>query len=257
MDVHAIATGFVTARRLAQGLTTYPGELPTDLDTAYQIQDTAMELRGGDVAGWKAGLIAPALRSPGGDERLVGPIWADTVHVAADGLEMAVHGEGFAAVEGEFLIRIDADLAPRSWTADEAADLPHTVHAGIEIASSPYAEINDHGPAVTASDFGNNQGIVIGAELNRAGLNAQHVRTEIDGVVVGEATGAAIPGGIHTSLAQTLTILGRRGRWAAAGSWFATGAVTGVHRAHVGQTASVTFTGLPPMTVKLVASVGA
>lgn len=257
MDVHAIATAFVTARRLGQGLSTYPGELPTDLDTAYRTQDAAMELRGGDVAGWKAGLIAPALRTPGGDERLVGPIWSDTIMAAAHDLTVAVHGEGFAAVEGEFLVRIGVDVPPGDWAAEEVAALPHSVHAGIEIASSPYAEINDHGPAVTASDFGNNQAIIVGDELTGADLAAQLVRTEIDGVVVGQATGAAIPGGILTSVAQTLTILGRRGRWVVAGSWFATGAVTGVHRAHVGQTASVAFAGLAPMTVTLVASVGA
>ena len=36
---------------------------------------------------------------------------------------------------------------------------------GIEIASSPLVNINDYGPAVVASDFGNNAGLLLGAEI--------------------------------------------------------------------------------------------
>ncbi len=45
---------------------------------------------------------------------------------------------------------------------------------GIEIASSPLQNINDYGPAVVASDFGNNAGLLLGAEV--AGLAGTHSR---------------------------------------------------------------------------------
>ena len=265
MDSVDIAGAFVTARREATALTDYPGPLPNDLDQAYRIQEAAIGLSedaGRRIAGWKAGLIAPDLRVPGGDERLVGPIWADTVRSVSgdstspelvEGPTMPVYEHGFAAAEAEFVVRLEVDVVPGTWDADDAAALPHTVLAGIEIASSPLVAINDLGPAVTASDFGNNHGLIVGDPIPVGSdeLAGVEVRTEIDGAVVGEATGAAIPGGIHTSLAQTLPILGRRGRTVAAGSLIATGAVTGVHRARVGQRVAVTFAGVPVLRCRL------
>jgi 2-keto-4-pentenoate hydratase len=255
MDATRVARDLVGARRSAVGLATYPGPMPETLEVAYAIQDQAIAEWPDTVAGWKAGLIAPARRTPGGDERLVGPIWSSTVQTAdAEGTEIAmpVYADGFAAVEAEFVIRLDAPVAAGSWTAASVAGLPYAILAGIEIASSPFGEINDHGPAVTASDFGNNAGLIVGAPI-RPGtdLETLTVRTELDGRTIGNATGAAIPGGVLTSLAQTLTILGRRGRSVPAGALFATGAVTGVHPAEVGQTAEISFGDLPAMRCRL------
>ncbi|SDR92614.1 2-keto-4-pentenoate hydratase [Microlunatus soli] len=260
MDITLPARAFVEARRSAAGLPDYPGPLPVDLEQAYAIQDAAITLwldekapgEGSNVdgpAGWKAGLIAPDRRTPGGDERLIGPIWADSVAPSgADPVSMPVYADGFAAVEAEFVIRLDAAAEPATWTADDAAALPQTIFAGIEIASSPLKTINDLGPAVTASDFGNNAGLVIGPEIPAGTEPATiAVSTEIDGRRVGDATGAAVPGGIHTSLAQTLTILGRRGRSVPGGTYFATGAVTGVHVAAAGQSAVIRFGDLPEL----------
>ena len=47
----------------------------------------------------------------------------------------------------------------------EAADLIGAVHAGIEVASSPLGRINELGPIAVISDFGNNNGLVIGPEI--------------------------------------------------------------------------------------------
>ncbi|HEY9293557.1 MAG TPA: hypothetical protein VIP98_19950 [Microlunatus sp.] len=255
MNATQLAQSLVDARRSATGLAEYPGPMPTDLDQAYAIQDAAMSDWPDNVVGWKAGLIAPVLRVPGGDERLIGPIWSRSVRQLTDSaeLEMPVYADGFAAVEAEFVVRLDAPAPAAAWSWEAVAELPHSVFAGIEIASSPFVEINDHGPAVTASDFGNNAGLVVGAQLPAAVDLAQvTVRTELDGDEIGLATGAAIPGGVLTSLAQTLSILGRRGRSVPAGTWFATGAVTGVHPAKVGQSAVINFGDLPALRCRLV-----
>lgn len=254
MDTTLPARAFVEARRSAASLPDYPGPAPVDLDQAYAIQDAAIALwldqqssDGGSgaagPAGWKAGLIAPERRTAGGDVRLIGPIWADAVRPAGVDPElMPVYADGFAAVEAEFVIRVDTAVEPANWTADDAAALAHTIFAGVEIASSPLPTINDLGPAVTASDFGNNAGLLVGAEIPAdTDLTAMPVSTEIDGRPIGNATGAAIPGGVFTSLAQTLTILGRRGRSVPAGTFFATGAITGVHPAAAGQSAVIRF----------------
>lgn len=218
------------------------------------MQDAAIALWNEEPAGWKAGLIAPERRRPGGDERLVGPIWRDAIRPAGpDEIEMPVFAGGFAAVEAEFVVRLDTDVEPGTWSAAEAAELPQTIFAGIEIASSPFAKINDLGPAVTASDFGNNGGLVVGPELPADTDPASiSVRTEIDGEPVGEGSAGSVPGGLAGALAQTLTILGRRHRSVAAGSYIATGATTGVHTCQVGASAVIIFAGSDPLRCRLV-----
>jgi 2-keto-4-pentenoate hydratase len=257
VDVSTVAEAFVSARRTGAALDRYPGdELPADLEQAYAIQDAAIKRWGSEPAGWKAGLIAPDRRQPGGDERLVGPIWAPSVRWASEAeVAMPVFDGGFAAIEAEFVVRLDAPAPSGNWTADEVAALPHTIFAGIEIASSPLPMINDLGPAVTASDFGNNAGLVVGTELP-AGTDPEMimVRSDIDDVTVGEGSGRSIPGGVFTSVAQTLTILGRRGRSVPAGTLFATGAATGVHAAGIGASAVINFGDLPPLRCRLVAA---
>ena len=69
------------------------------------------------------------------------------------------------------------------------------VRLGIEIASSPYPRINADGPAVTASDFGNNFGLVLGprvANWRATDLSAIEVSSEIDGRIVGAGTAASM-----------------------------------------------------------------
>ena len=79
------------------------------------------------------------------------------------------------------------------------------------------------------------------------------VRTTINGRGVAAADGGVIPGGVPTSLAQTLTILGRRGYVVPPGTFFATGAVTGVHQATAGSSAEISFGDLDPLRCRLVA----
>lgn len=254
MDLSAVAEAFVAARRAGRALDRYPGgDLPADLAEAYAVQDRAIGLWGAEPAGWKAGLIALDRREPGGDQRLVGPIWGPTIrHAGRDEIEMPVFADGFAAVEAEFVVRLDAPAPIQEWTPDDVAALPYTIFAGIEIASSPLPMINDLGPAVTASDFGNNAGLVIGPRMPAGrNLDSIMVRTSLDGQQVGQATGSSIPGGVITSVAQTLTILGRRGRTVPAGAVLATGAVTGVHVAGIGSTAVISFDDLEPLRCRL------
>ncbi|MBO0811994.1 MAG: hypothetical protein J2P23_08090 [Microlunatus sp.] len=255
MDVSSVADAFVTARRTGEVLDHYPGGvLPADLTEAYAVQDAAIARWGAEPAGWKAGLIAPDRREPGGDERLVGPIWAPSIRRAGEAeVTLPVITGGFAAIEAEFVVRLDAPAEPRTWTSSDVAAQAYTIFAGIEIAGSPLPMINDLGPAVTASDFGNNAGLVIGAALPAdADPNVIMVRTELDGRLAGEASGSAIPGGLFTSVAQTLTILGWRGYSVPAGTFFATGAVTGVHAAGVGTRAVISFGDLAPLRCRLV-----
>ncbi|UZW57728.1 2-keto-4-pentenoate hydratase [Sphingobium sp. JS3065] len=246
-QTEAVARAFVTARRAARVLETYPGERPTDMDMAYAIQDRAIAIDGRPVTGWKVGRINPPLDARLGSNRLAGPIFANTVVDATVNPDpaMPVFVGGFAAAEAELLLHV----AP-GWDGAVPVDdagtraLLDDVRLGMEIASSPYPGINADGPAVTASDFGNNAGLVIGAALEgwqAIDLCAILVRTQIDGATIGEATAATMLDGPYGAVRFLLANLAGRGIDASAGLWVSTGAITGVHPVLPGQAVRAVF----------------
>ncbi|GAM96573.1 2-keto-4-pentenoate hydratase [alpha proteobacterium U9-1i] len=242
-----MAARFVEARRMARPLPNYPGEMPADLATAYTVQDAAIDQWDDRVAGWKIGLIAAPLRVRFGAERIAGPIFRRQLIVAnGEPVDLPVIAGGFAAVEAEFVLRIgkDAPANKFEWTADEAAEFADACYAGVELAGSPFAGINDHGPAVTASDFGNNAGLVLGAPImdwRDGAWDACAVASFIDGAPVGNGGAASIPGGPVAGLAFMLGNGARRGRPLLRGQLISTGATTGVHPIRAGQAARCDF----------------
>jgi 2-keto-4-pentenoate hydratase len=244
----AIARTFVEARRKAAALKDYPGAMPGDLAIAYAIQDAAIALWGDDVAGWKIGMVPAELRAALGVDRIAGPIFQRQVIVAAadDVVDLPVVRGGFAAVEAEFVLKVgrDQDGEKRAWSAKEAADMIGAVHIGVELAGSPFAGINDHGPAVTASDFGNNAGLVVGGEVKNwraIDWTRAAAQTSIDDASVGEGNAAMLPGGPLQALAFLLTHCAERGRSLRKGQLVSSGAVTGVHRIEAGPSAELAF----------------
>ena len=260
IDTDRIAGRFLAARRAAAGLDSYPGDLPATLDEAYAIQDAAIASWGRPVIGWKVGRVLPPLSERFGTDRLGGPIFART-DSAADGapVEMPIFAEGFAAGESEFLLRIGAAPQPgkTDFTLDEAADLIGAVHVGIEIASSPLGAINDLGPIAVISDFGNNNGLVVGAEITdwrSSGFEEWQVTTLIDGQEVGTGKASAFPDGAIGAARFLFELMARRGIALPPGQWISSGAVTGVHRAHPGQSVEARFNEHLSVACKLVAA---
>lgn len=244
----AIARSFVEARRRATPLTEYPGPMPGDLAAAYLIQETAISLWDDVIAGWKIGMAPIELRATLGVDRIAGPIFQRQVmRVAADEVvDLPVVVGGFAAVEAEFVLEIGRNQGAgrRAWSAAESAEMIGAVHIGVELAGSPFAGINDHGPAVTASDFGNNAGLVVGPEVKdwRAiDWTYAAAQTSIDEQTVGEGNAAMLPGGPLQALAFLLTHCAERGRPLRKGQLISSGAVTGVHRIEAGQLAAISF----------------
>jgi len=247
-ELDAIAEAFVSARKEMRSLPEYPGTVPTSIGDAYAIQDRALTLAEGEVAGWKVGRIGPPLDAQLGTNRLAGPIFADSVHDAGtgEGPAMPVFADGFAAAEAEFLLRIGRapDSAKTSYTMDEAADLIDAVHIGLEIASSPFPGINALGPLVTISDFGNNYGLVIGDAIpdwRDAGFIDWPVTLTIDGVEAGAATARAMLDGPVGAARFLFEALAARGIALKAGQWVSSGAVTGVHEVKPGARVVATF----------------
>lgn len=247
VSIQDIAQAFVTARRDGHALPDYPGAIPPDLVTAYRVQDAALRLASGTVAGWKVGRINPPID---GIDRLSGPIFADTVFAARDDgdLAMPIFADGFGAAEAEFLIRIGTAPDPDKthFTMDEARDLIDAVHVGIEIASSPFPGINSHGATVTISDFGNNYGLVVGeaiADWRDVDLNQWPITLDINDTPVGAATAATMLDGPIGAARFLFEHMAARGIRLAAGQWISSGAVTGVHPVAVGDRVVATFDG--------------
>jgi len=250
-DAKNVAAEFVRARRAAGAFESYPGATPPDLDAAYRCQDEAISLWGDTIAGWKVGWISEPLSRQYGSQRLVGPIFSRTLMRVngSEQVEAPMFARGFAAIEAEFVFRLAKDAPPDivDWTAETARRFVGGMFVGIEIASSPLQNINDYGPAVVASDFGNNAGLLLGAEVPdwpSRSLELLHCTTRIDGTVVGQGTAAAVSGGPLAALAFALRCNARRGRPLRAGDYITTGATTGVHPISAGQTAEVAFAGI-------------
>lgn len=246
-DAAVIADRFLAARRAAAGLTAYPGDMPSSLDEAYAIQDAAIAAWNRPVIGWKVGRVPPPLVRQFGTDRLAGPIFASRV-AQSDGhdVEMPVFDKGFAAAEAEFLLRIGRAPNPAQtrFTLEGASELIDAVHVGIEVASSPLRAINDLGPVAVVSDFGNNNGLVVGASIpdwRSSGFEQWTVTTLIDGAEVGTGRASAFPDGALGSARFLFESMARRGIRLEPGQWISSGAVTGVHDARPGQAIEARF----------------
>ncbi|WP_340689097.1 2-keto-4-pentenoate hydratase [Sphingomonas donggukensis] len=254
-----IARSFVEARRDGRGLAAYPGTAPRTLAESYRIQDAAIALDGDSVGGWKLGRIHPPLDDSLGANRLAGPIFARSIVTpGTDEAEMRVFADGFAAAEAEFLLRIGTapDATRTDYTIAEVREMIDAVHAGIEIASSPYPSINADGPTVTASDFGNNNGLVVGEAIygwRDTDLNLWPLELLINGAVIGTGKARDMLDGPFGAAAFLFNHAATRGLTLRAGQWISSGAVTGVHPVAVGDRVEARFDGKYPVRAEIAA----
>lgn len=254
----AIARAFVNARKARTCLSDYPGSKPDTLAEAYAIQDAALALWDVPVVGWKVGRINAPLDRRLGSNRLAGPVIGDAILDTAQGeATMQVVAGGFAAGEAEFMIRLGAAAGSGgALPVDDAGtiDWIDAVRIGIEIAASPYPNINADGPCVTISDHGNNWGLVFGAEVPRerwTNLAAIEITSAMEGHEVGKANAGAMLDGPLGAVRFLLGNLAYRGIEPQPGWWISTGAVTGVHEIAPGQTFRAAFEGLGEVACRI------
>ncbi len=246
-----IATEFVSARLSARALREYPGALPGSLDAAYARQDAAIRLWPDALIGWKVGRIPDAWLSRMGEDRLMGPVFTRqlrTLH-AGESAELRVIGGGFAAVEAEyvFVLGTDAEPARVDYDIESAAVLVAELRVGIELAGSPLSTINELGPAVVVSDFGNNAGVFLGPAISdwrERDWSSLTCSTWVDGALAGRGGALNLPGGPLAALAFALNRGARRGLPLKAGMIVSTGAATGIHDILAGQRARLIFDGI-------------
>lgn len=254
-DTQHIAEAFTTARAAGRSLDSYPGTPPATLDVAYQIQAAAIARWPDAVKGWKVARVNPAFAAQFPEERLIGPAFASNVHHVEQGgvAHCPVFEGGFAAVEAEVVIVVAADspAGKSDWTADTVAPLVKSMHIGVEVASSPLADLNDIGPGAVISDFGNNWGVVVGPEIaNWRELDTIAVETLIDGQSVGTGKVAIKPGPLG-ALAFTLNKRAQQGEILRAGDVISTGMITGVHDIRIGQQSRHVFASVGEVRVHI------
>ena len=244
----AISCALTSARESAEPLSDFPGAVPESMQQAYAIQSASIARWPDTVAGWKVGMLSAEDQGRHSTQRLAGPIFRSQIHDVASGSHatMPIFVGGFAAIEAEFIFKLAETIMPneRAWSDDELARLIQGLHIGAEIASSPMAEVNNLGPTVVASDFGNNAGLLVGPaipdwqSLPPADLPA---RVVVDGSVVGEASAAAIPGGPMGALQFVVGLAASRDLELPAGTLISTGACTGIHDIEVTSNSRVEF----------------
>lgn len=244
-DLDSIAQRLFAARSGETELGRYPGVMPQTMAEAYAIQDRVIALEGRAVGGWKVGRIAPHLVDQYGDNRLTGPIFADEIIDASNGdvPDMPVYVPGFAAAEAEILLCF-GEMDARDYDIYSVRDIITDVRAGIEIASSPLVEINRHGPAVTASEKGNNKGLVLGPRIpdwRNVDLVRMPVELSIENGPAHIATMETMLDGPFGSALFLIRTLRKRGIAISPGTWVSAGAITGIHEILPGQRADALF----------------
>lgn len=237
-----IARAFVTARAKAQPMAAYPGPHPATLDAAYAIQAEAIALWGAPILGWKVGRIPRDLIGQLGTDRLAGPIFKVSSPWSTALPELPVFEGGFAAVEPEFMLRVGRLPTDSAITNAEAQACIDEIRVGLEVASSPFTEINDHGPMVTISDFGANHGIYLGPIVPMdSDFQDWAVSTAIDGLIVGKARARDMLDGPFGAARFLFEIAATGASGLKAGDWISSGAVSGVHRVTPGAKVEIRF----------------
>ncbi|MEO9463770.1 MAG: fumarylacetoacetate hydrolase family protein [Marinomonas sp.] len=247
--VFEVAQAFVEARRNGAILSEFPGQRPQSLTEAYHVQNAAIKIWNRQVGGWKVGRIPEPAATRYEKDRLAGPIFTDLIKSeSADLAHFPIFHGGFAAAEAEFALRLgEGCVGTIPATNEEAAEMVDAICIAVEIASSPYARINEDGPLVTVSDHGNNNGLLLGqavAQGNWSELDSIEVAMNVDGKKVGSATTATMLDGPFGAVRFLLENLAERGIAAEPGSWISSGAITGVHPVMLGSRVVASFEGL-------------
>jgi len=247
-ELDAISGRLVAARKNAEALAEFPGQLPESLEDAYAVQAASIARWPDEVAGWKVASIPASFRERLAAERLAGPVFESLIFKIESGASktMPIYSGGFGAVEAEFVLQLATTIEPieRDYSDEELIELVSAVHIGAEIASSPMAMVNELGPCSVVSDFGNNAGILVGPSVpdwSTLPLESLTAAVEVDGVVVGSANAKAIEGGLLHALRCLISICENRGIVLKKGMYVSSGAVTGVHDVHAESKAKIDF----------------
>ena len=189
---------------------------PLTLDDGYRAQAQLPAAMGDSVIGYKlAATAATGQRHIGVDGPVVGRLLAS--RVADDGASLAMQGNRMLVAECEFVFKLASDLPPREapYTRDEVMAAVASLHPGLEMPDSRFADFASAGAAQLAADNACTHWMVIGA-ATRANWRdvdlAEHPTClHINGAVVTRGHGKDVlgdPRNALTWLANQFAILG-------------------------------------------------
>ncbi len=232
--LQGISQKLMAARRKATGLSGFPGVLPETFGEAYAVQHMSRKQWSDKAVGWKVGGVPAAFIERFGETRLTGPIFANSVVKAEQGkvAEMPVFDGGFSAIEPEFIIELGNNRAD------------DRMYIGAEIAGSSIPAINDVGPIAVICDFGNNNGMLLGPEIDdwqSTTPDTLVVETHIDNALIATRTLEDLRIDPKAAVAFLLDHAEKHGIDMPAGTFVSTGAITGVHEAKIGAQSHLDF----------------
>ena len=232
-------------------------DAPVSRVDAYTVQDRMAELIGSQVSGWKVGAAVKAVQFfEGHDGPLPGRVFAERTF-QTDGVVLAKDING-AKAECEFAFVLN-DALPEGMgllTADDIID-KITFHPAIELAATRFAP-GTGGRATTTFDGVADKGTGSAAVLGEAVLGWRNMSLEtmpIDACIGGSPAIQAYSGIYRQNpvelMAETLTDLRARGINFEPGMFLLTGSSTLPTPIRQGQTLSVQFGDLPPLSLRL------
>ena len=240
----------VDERRDVQAITKQVDEL--SIDDAYAIQAALLELqlgRGDTLAGAKLGLTSVAKQEQMGvDAPVYG--WVPASSVLSNGtapLDELIHPR----CEPEIVFILGEDLAGPNVTANDVLDATEEVVGGIEVIDSRYEKFSFTLTDVIADNTSAAR-VVIGDDgiaPRDADLTTLGCVFEVDGVITGTATGAALLGDPAACVAMLANHLGKHGQKLEAGWLVMAGAATDARPLEAGTTAVARYSHLGSVTV--------
>jgi 2-keto-4-pentenoate hydratase len=251
-DIRAAAEIIATARRGRAPLQPLAGDAaPEDEAEGYQIQDAVHGLLSADfgrLVGYKIGCTSPVmqqyLKIP---HPCAGGVFANGVHASG----VALNAKDFVrvGVECEIAVKLARDLLPTEapFTAEWVAEAIEAYRPAIEIVDDRYSDWQTIGaPTLVADDFFA-AACVLGTAVPRsAAPNLLKVvgRARVNGVKVGQGTGADVLGHPHHALAWLANHLAAGGKGLRAGEIVLTGSLVKTVWLKAGDAVVMELTGL-------------
>lgn len=261
MTSSAISEKLIAARKTCTPLAEFPGTLPDTPKEAYQVQDQCISGWDDELVGWKVAGLKAELHDEFKAKRQSGPVFKKNLQISngEDHILAPVYAQGFAAIEAEFVILLgDVSSLPTSnLTEQDAIKAIDKVFMGIEIASSPMKNTHSYGTLSPISDFGNNNGVIVGPEIKNwqeIDLSTINVSVKIGGEEVGKANTKPSLDGPLGAVTYLIEHLAQRGHDIKPGTYISSGAITGAHQADVNIASEVTFEGIGTISLELVSN---
>jgi len=246
-----------SARLNGGTVTVKPAEAPTDIAAAYAIQSEVASFLGPMSQAWKVGSTSKASQAKLGTDQ-PGSARVPTRYLFASDDEVPVFVDHDVWIEGEFALRLGADLPPRDaeYGIDEVIAAVDGVAPAIEVVGCRFADgISKSGRLRVTADGGANVALIIGEVISdwyRFDLPSHPVQLMVNGLEAAVGVGANALGGpvnVMVWLANEQRSKGGLQR----GEIVSTGTCTGLVRAGPGDRLASVFGPIEAVEANLVA----